>query len=1053
MFTFNGKHDSEVFDKVLSVSRGMTAPSSAILQQIPGGRGAYLYGTETDIMEFEIEVLFVGDNRQDLWKRIRQANAWLRTKETKKLSFDDEPDFYYNAICVDAIDLDEVLEYGIATIRFISPEPDAFGLTKEQKVDSADAIFIRPGIRYREDGTQVTENYPYFQTGKYGEAALVEEGTTNLLTTAAAPASEEVTVTTGSDYYLSTVDGSATVEHKKTETLTKTTLSKEGTDFSKLDTLTTDFTGTASNVDVSNDEIKLKLTGESLTYSYDSQTLRPITPEIEDDCSTLNTWTVEGTAPVSDGSKITIDVPTADTVNNGVAKTHSDTFPSTVIFYGTVSGNCNLWFADGNNYCRIVDTPTVTENSWYYVRFIAPDSAEVYVNGVLQTGYTVETGTSAQTNISFYVDDTKTGTYNLENVCISYADQGVPPEDGVYTLSYSDFSARELGTVGVLYDSSITWTQTMHTVDGSGDPHVRVDRGETQSDGTISWAGFVDAVSGQPVPHFNSGDDLSINNTRVDVEFVFTTTDPCGYLTVDDVELNFQSSYYTSGTYTSPLIDVSTVGKAATSSIDWSGPSLPPGTGLTVDVSVNGGDFQEAADGVSIPGIDQTTALSTVQYRVNLSSDGANTPTCDEVSLNLVSGYVPSETETLTGVDVSSIGMASTSLVELPSVSGDASTSVTFEYSTDGTTWASMTDGQPFISNEDLSGKTLDVRYTLSTTDTNFTPTVGNTLTWYIMQQEQNTVIPATSVIRVTPSTVSRWQLEAKTYPTGWNGYGTRDAEQLKLHIGGITSDWESEGGVSVWAYEDGSVKQPNPTVIDTTGVESRIRVFQDESNGNYILEVGGQGNSVTGQGSVGWKHFVLTWDSSNIYFYLNGTLQHTLDRTTSPLSFEGMEYLWLGVDRDGGNHWNSLVDDIALFQRLITPDEVTALFNGPASAEDEDTAVYALDGDLKATSDDVIRYEGTAPGYPKFTVEFVRSSSSFRVSNGADFVLVSHEFNTGDTLYIDCETEEILINGALSMNALSLESDFFAIEDGDQVIIEPDGIANVNVEFTEKWV
>ena len=46
----------------------------------------------------------------------------------------------------------------------------------------ADAIFNRSSTAYKQDGTQVITNQPRYENGKFGQAIMIEEGTTNLLT-------------------------------------------------------------------------------------------------------------------------------------------------------------------------------------------------------------------------------------------------------------------------------------------------------------------------------------------------------------------------------------------------------------------------------------------------------------------------------------------------------------------------------------------------------------------------------------------------------------------------------------------------------------------------------------------------------------------------------------------------------------------------------------------------------------------------------------------------------------------------------------------------------
>jgi len=76
-----------------------------------------------------------------------------------------------------------------------------------------------------------------------------------------------------------------------------------------------------------------------------------------------------------------------------------------------------------------------------------------------------------------------------------------------------------------------------------------------------------------------------------------------------------------------------------------------------------------------------------------------------------------------------------------------------------------------------------------------------------------------------------------------------------------------------------------------------------------------------------------------------------------------------------------------------------------------------------------------------------------FGVANGRDFVLVNYDFKAGDVLEIDNQRELILLNGGPIMKAISLDSDFFEIRNGDEILLDPVGFANVDIEFVERWV
>lgn len=92
-----------------------------------------------------------------------------------------------------------------------------------------------------------------------------------------------------------------------------------------------------------------------------------------------------------------------------------------------------------------------------------------------------------------------------------------------------------------------------------------------------------------------------------------------------------EGGYATSGTWTSPALDLSTLVAVSSSLVDWQA-ATPAGATLTVETSTDGGlTWQAATDGGPIPG---ATPGGAVQARLTLTSDGTTTP---EVSSLLLS--------------------------------------------------------------------------------------------------------------------------------------------------------------------------------------------------------------------------------------------------------------------------------------------------------------------------------------------------------------------------------------------------------------------------------
>lgn len=1096
MFSFDGKHASEYFDKVLLAKRDMTAPSSPILQELRDKPGAYFFGVQTGIYEMEFEVFIQGTDRQDLWKRIRKANAWLKQEELKKLEFDDEPGLYYKAICVESLELDEILEYGFGTIKFIAPDPYAFGIHQKQRVNSPDVMFSRVGMRYREDGTQVTENYPVYKAGKFGQAALVEEGTTNLLTTASAPAQEEVSVEIGADYYLSTIGGSAIVEHKKVETLTKTNLDKEGIDFEQ--SFENWSNGTFENTEEVNGFLRLSRTGETIHQIWDTKEeweaegnildgvvgdesgrLTQILPEftVKDDMSDAigTRWNLYGTdasnfVTQQDGF-VRFDLrDAAPSGEIGIGYYHDyllkqqqlfNFSQATILFTArTTNSGMSFWITNANKGYQFTLPNTQGKTTPFIIRIFSETEVEYYAAGQQAPSewYSIHDDTGSP-RLQFYVNQDDFGLFEIDSFCFISQIVDLPPINNTWWTGTWESEFIDLSSVGTLENLTVRFQNEFLGTDGLTitEFHYQLRIDGIEQEWQVLHEDYEIGSFSFQIPELAKGTDLTGKEIRF--KFVVYTAEPWS-TDIKFLELQAISTYHTFGTWESSILDISQVGKAASTEISWVNESVPAETSVKVEtqLSFDGGstweDYEEATNGKGIPGINQQTDLSNALLRykaVLTTNDDTETPSIDSASIKLKTGYKASETIELSGVDVNGIGVAENSTIDLPENNGESVTSVTFEYSIDdGNTWTPMQDGQPFIQDIDLTGKTLRIRYTLATSDTNYTPNIGNSLTWLIQQQEGNKIKPVTTTISLTPVNASRWQLEKKHFATGWH-IGTREPEALKVWVNHLIETWENEGAISFWFYDDGIKKQQSPIILDTSGEVYRIKVFKDENNGVYVLEIG-EIEVLAAPVVTGWNHLVLTWDETNGYFYLNDSQVGTFDKEAYPLYFEDKSYLWLGSSRDKTDHLNGLIDDIALFNRKLEENEINELFQQPAQ-RDPNANVYHLDGNLTSDDDTSLTYEGTAKTFPKFTITFARDSSYFRVANGRDFVLVNYDFKAGDVLEIDNEMELVLLNTGPLMKAVSLDSDFFEIKHDDEIIVDPTGFANVDIEFVERWV
>lgn len=1053
MFSFDGKHASDFVYKVTNISRPLTGPISPVTKEVPGRPGLVDYGTETGALEIEAEIVFKEDSNEEIWSKVRALNSWLIHKDLKKLEFDDEPGKYYLARFVDQGDLEEIVTIGLGSIRFFVPDPYMYGKEHIQRVSSASAIFDRPGIRYREDGTEVSVNYPVYKEGKYGKSILIEEGTENLLSSASSPTNEEVTVTPGDDYYLSTIEGNAKVNHKTSINLPKTHLDKSGSDVVITHNNQGGFDGTHNNTEKSVDGIRLKKSGSDYSKVVTPDEAPLLNFSTQDNMSDFRGtgWETVGVNSISQGTGYVV-IDGRDGISQQVAlrKDHGSTSPyMTFCFYAKVSGDVKVWLSNGSVGLRISLPNTGDYYRWFYIRRLSDSVGELYLDGIKQSSSLFETASTTTTRMQFYIQTVgEVGYAEIEHVYFDPNVLGIPPASGVYTYTH-EVGPESIRSVRVLESSFISWSIEGESADGSHSLEIL-----TSAYKNGEWSTPTPPENRGVFPGFYDGDDLWDSDAQYKVSISFTSKDPGATLS-GGMFIQFLSFFSPFGVYTSQVLDISKVSRAMSSLVYYRGYM---GGGIididlrySFDEGETWGDWLPAELNQPSPGIDHTTDLSRarVQYQIKLSStDSDYSPEVEEVRLSYESGFKQSQTITLDPIDVSNIA-TSPSATALYSETTDEDTNVLFEYSLDGETFNEFQNGSVWDSPKNVSS--LLFRYTLSTVNASKTPIIGDKLVISIQQSEQNKIKPAFSAIEIVPENVLRWQLENKPYPTGWHNTGIRNPEALKVWIGDSINELKKEGTLDFWANETGFPVLRH--LFDSFG--KRFALWFDE--GRFYLSL--NGNIVTNHPAPdkGWHHFAVRWEGLNASFFLDGVKlwEGNLDEGLSL----PVDYLFIGCSRDGSYQWNSLIDDFSISKRAKTEQEILDRYNSPDPAQnDEDTVIILpFDGSLDGLGDVGVEIPGTAEAWGVFEVRFVSPSNTFTISNGVDYVLFTPEipFKSGDSLIVDMNKEKAELNGnhIMAMSALSFDSDFFPLIPKGTVTVIPAGVANVDLRFIERWL
>ena len=119
--------DLEQFFKILKINKSVLPTMENILKEIPGKPGAIVARTKLRPIQISIEVEVKGSSKEGLNTIIRELAGILYTEGTRQLRLPNEIDKYYMAKLEGDTALEEILNYGRTVLRFICPDPVAYG--------------------------------------------------------------------------------------------------------------------------------------------------------------------------------------------------------------------------------------------------------------------------------------------------------------------------------------------------------------------------------------------------------------------------------------------------------------------------------------------------------------------------------------------------------------------------------------------------------------------------------------------------------------------------------------------------------------------------------------------------------------------------------------------------------------------------------------------------------------------------------------------------------------------------------------------------------------
>lgn len=206
----------------------------------------------------------------------------------------------------------------------------------------------------------------------------------------------------------------------------------------------------------------------------------------------------------------------------------------------------------------------------------------------------------------------------------------------------------------------------------------------------------------------------------------------------------------------------------------------------------------------------------------------------------------------------------------------------------------------------------------------------------------------------LTDNLISYWKMDSNANDTVGSNNGTATSVTFSTGNGKIN---EGAGGLTtsskIEVADHASLNMTSAVSFafwcNTTSTGGQYHTFIAKGNANgYIMRVDGANSkyemylklgatlrnvkSATTIVNGSWKHIVGTYDGSTMKIYVDGSLSNSASFSGSIATTSAV--LGIGHDiTDGGNnvHLIGAIDEVGIWSRALTSDEVSLLYNGGA--------------------------------------------------------------------------------------------------------------------------
>ena len=196
--------------------------------------------------------------------------------------------------------------------------------------------------------------------------------------------------------------------------------------------------------------------------------------------------------------------------------------------------------------------------------------------------------------------------------------------------------------------------------------------------------------------------------------------------------------------------------------------------------------------------------------------------------------------------------------------------------------------------------------------------------------------------------TGATWTSEGKF--GGAMSFDASDDFILVAHGGDL--DLSTNGTISMWIYPKGDIVNYQNLISNNGGTNFQVYLLDNSLNVGYYSG-GGQGLVDTGIAVTveAWNYIAVTVDAStgNALLYVNGNIEST---DTFSFGASSVQTIYLGaISSEGSKVFNGTIDEVQVWNRALTPEEINASYNSKIYCYDNETKIMT-DGGWKKFED-----------------------------------------------------------------------------------------------------